>query len=176
MIQEMFPGRVTEAAAAGFVGLLSLFNMAGRIGWSSLSDRVGRRPTYAAFFLLGAVLYALTPQAGGYGGVALFVLGYGVILTMYGGGFATIPAYLKDLFGVANVGAIHGRLLTAWSVAGVLGPVLVNYIRAYQLDRGVPKVEAYTVTMYLMAGLLAVGFVCNLLVRPVAPRPPAPGG
>ncbi len=170
MIQETFPGRVTAAAAAGFVGLLSVFNMAGRFGWSSLSDRIGRKPTYAVFFALGAALYALTPQAGRLGSVALFVLGYGVIMSMYGGGFATIPAYLKDRFGVAHVGAIHGRLLTAWSLAGVAGPVLVNYIRAYQIERGVPKVEAYTVTMYLMAGLLAVGFACNLLVRPVARR------
>ncbi|MBN9520011.1 OFA family MFS transporter [bacterium] len=170
MIQETFPGRVTAAAAAGFVGLLSLFNMAGRFGWSSLSDRIGRKPTYVVFFALGAALYALTPQAGRLGSVALFVLGYGVIMSMYGGGFATIPAYLKDRFGVAHVGAIHGRLLTAWSLAGVAGPVLVNYIRAYQIESGVPKVEAYTVTMYLMAGLLAVGFVCNLLVRPVARR------
>jgi MFS family permease len=170
MIQEMFPGRVTAAAAAGFVGLLSLFNMAGRIGWSSFSDRIGRKPTYAVFFSLGAVLYALIPQTRHLESVAPFVLACGLILSMYGGGFATIPAYLKDRFGVAHVGAIHGRLLTAWSVAGIAGPVLVNNIREYQLGRGVPTVEAYTVTMYLMAGLLLVGFVCNLLVRPVDRR------
>jgi hypothetical protein len=167
MIQEMFPSQVTAAAAAGFVGLLSLFNMVGRIGWSSTSDFIGRKPTYAIFFLLGAILYALTPQTGRLGSVALFVLCYAVIMSMYGGGFATIPAYLKDRFGTAYVGAIHGRLLTAWSVAGVAGPVLVNYIRAYQIDHGVPKGEVYTVTMYLMAGLLVVGFICNLLVTPV---------
>jgi len=171
MIQEMFPGRVSADAAAGFVGLLSLFNMAGRFAWSSLSDGVGRRLTYAVFFALGAALYALTPQAGRLGSVVLFVLGYGVVMSMYGGGFATIPAYLRDQFGTAQVGAIHGRLLTAWSLAGVAGPVLVNYIRQYQIDNGVPKAEAYTVTMYLMAGLLVVGFVCNLLVR----RPTAAG-
>lgn len=165
MIQEMFPERVSVPAAAGFVGLLSLFNMAGRLGWSSLSDAIGRKATYAAFFLLGAVLYALTPQTGRVGGVALFVLGYGVIMSMYGGGFATIPAYLRDTFGTSYVGAIHGRLLTAWSAAGVVGPSLVNYIRDYQVRHGVPPVEAYTVTMYLMAGLLCLGFVCNLLVR-----------
>ena len=96
-----------------------------------------------------------------------FFLGYGIILSMYGGGFATIPAYLRDLFGTMQVGAIHGRLLTAWSVAGVAGPVLVNYIREYQIKHDVPKSEAYTVTMYIMAGLLVVGFVCNLLVRPI---------
>ena len=98
------------------------------------------------------------------------MLGYGVIISMYGGGFATIPAYLRDLFGTVQVGAIHGRLLTAWSAAGVAGPVLVNYIREYQIDHGVPKADAYTVTMYVMAGLLVVGFVCNLLVRPVHER------
>jgi hypothetical protein len=87
---------------------------------------------------------------------------------MYGGGFATIPAYLRDLFGTAQVGAIHGRLLTAWSAAGIAGPVLVNYIREYQIDHGVAKADAYTVTMWIMAGLLVVGFVCNLLVRPVS--------
>jgi MFS family permease len=170
MIQEMFPGRVTAAAAAGFVGLLSLFNMAGRFCWSSLSDALGRKTTYAIFFSLGAVLYALTPATGRLGSVALFVLGYGIILSMYGGGFATIPAYLRDLFGTAQVGAIHGRLLTAWSMAGVAGPVLVNYLREFQISNGVAPAEAYTVTMYLMAGLLVVGLVCDLLVRPVDSR------
>ncbi len=165
MIQEMFPDRVSSAAAAGFVGLLSLFNMAGRFCWSSLSDYIGRKATYAVFFLLGAALYALTPQTGKLGSVVLFVLGYAVIMSMYGGGFATIPAYLRDQFGTAQVGAIHGRLLTAWSMAGVAGPVLVNYIREYQIGHGVAKAEAYTVTMYIMAGLLLVGLVCNALVR-----------
>jgi MFS family permease len=168
MIQEMFPGRVSADAASGFVGLLSLFNMAGRFAWSSVSDVIGRKSTYAVFFLLGAVLYALTPQTGRIGDVVLFVLGYGVILSMYGGGFATIPAYLRDLFGTAYVGAIHGRLLTAWSLAGVAGPVLVNYLRDFQINHGVAKVNAYTVTMYVMAVLLVVGFICNLLVRPMA--------
>jgi MFS family permease len=156
---------VSSAAAAGFVGLLSLFNMGGRLCWSSLSDYVGRKTTYAIFFLLGAVLYALTPQTGKLGSLALFVLGYAIIISMYGGGFATIPAYLRDLFGTAQVGAIHGRLLTAWSAAGVVGPVLVNYIREYQIEHGVARADAYTVTMYIMAGLLLVGLVCNALVR-----------
>jgi MFS family permease len=166
MIQEMFPGRVTEAAAAGFVGLLSLANMIGRVAWSSLSDVVGRKAVYAVFFLAGAVLYGLVPQAGRAGSLALFVLGYLAIMSMYGGGFATIPAYLRDQFGMSKVGAIHGRLLTSWSVAGVAGPMLVNYLRQSQIDRGVPKADAYTLTMYIMAGLLAVGFVCNALIRP----------
>jgi len=170
MIQEMFPGAITVSAAAGFVGLLSLANMGGRFFWSSLSDLIGRKPTYATFFLLGAVLYATVPTAGRIGSVALFVIGYVIIMSMYGGGFATIPAYLRDMFGTIQVGAIHGRLLTAWSTAGVLGPVLVNYIREYQIAHGVAKANAYTVTMYIMAGLLVIGFVCNLMVRAVHDR------
>ncbi len=170
MIQEMFPGRVDAAAAAGFVGLLSLFNMGGRFFWSSISDRIGRRATYAIFFALGLALYAVVPLAGNLGSIGLFVTGFALILSLYGGGFATIPAYLRDLFGTFQVSAIHGRLLTAWSVAGVLGPVLVNYLRAWQIGRGVPPAQAYTVTMYIMAALLAVGFVCNRLIRPLEPR------
>lgn len=170
MSQEMFPGRISPAAAAGFVGLLSIFNMLGRFFWASTSDFIGRKSTYAIFFVLGVVLYAAVPWTGHTGNIFLFVLFYGVILSMYGGGFSTIPAYLRDVFGVRYVGAIHGRLLTAWSVAGVLGPVLVNYIRQYQIDSGVAKADAYTVTMFIMAGLLVVGFVLNLLMRPVAER------
>jgi MFS family permease len=165
MIQEMFPNRVSAAAAAGFVGLLSLFNMAGRFAWSSTSDTIGRKPTYAIFFALGAVLYALTPQSGKLGNLVLFVACYAIIMSMYGGGFATIPAYLRDQFGTARVGAIHGRLLTAWSLAGVAGPYLLNRLRDDQIKSGVPATEVYTVILYLMAGLLVVGFVCNLLVR-----------
>lgn len=167
MIQEMFPGVIGAAAAAGFVGLLSLANMIGRFAWSSCSDLIGRRTTYMIFFVLGAVLYALIPTTGRLGSVTYFVAFYAVILSMYGGGFATIPAYLRDLFGVMHVGAIHGRLLTAWSVAGVAGPVLVNYIREYQIAHGVVKANAYSVTMYIMAGLLIAGFVANFLVTPV---------
>ena len=131
MIQEMFRG-VSRRGRGGFVGLLSLFNMAGRFGWASLSDRIGRKATYGIFFTLGLVLY-MSPYAGRIGSVALFVACDVIILSMYGGGFATIPAYLCDMFGTRYVGAIHGRLLTAWSAAGVLGPVLVNYIREYQI-------------------------------------------
>ena len=124
MIQDLFPGRVTKEAAAGFVGLLSLFNLAGRFGWSSLSDKIGRKPTYLIYFLLGGLLYVFVPIAAHLGSVALFVGSAALILSMYGGGFATIPAYLRDLFGTLQVGAIHGRLLTAWSAAGVAGPYL----------------------------------------------------
>lgn len=167
MIQEMFKGTVTVAAAAGFVGLLSLFNMGGRFFWSTVSDYIGRKNTYHIFFLLGAALYASVPFMGTIGNVALFVLLYAVIMSMYGGGFATIPAYLADIFGTLYVGGIHGRLLTAWATAGVLGPVLVNYLREFQIDSGVAKADAYNITMYIMAGILLLGFVFNSLIRPV---------
>src|SRR5450631_1560808 len=158
------------AIAAGFTGLLSLFNIAGRIFWASLSDHIGRKITYVIFFLLGITLYASVPSTAAAGYLALFVASFCVVLSMYGGGFATIPAYLADLFGTRMVGAIHGRLLTAWSAAGVIGPVLVNYIRDYQLDHGVPRAQVYSITMYILAGLLAIGFLCNISIKPVNPR------
>ena len=148
MIQESFKDTVSAAAAAGFVGLLSLFNMGGRFVWASASDYVGRKNTYFIFFALGAVLYWLVPSFASTGNIALFVLCYCVILSMYGGGFSTVPAYLADMFGTAFVGGIHGRLLTAWAAAGVAGPVLVNYIRRYQIEVAkLPKAEAYSATM-----------------------------
>ncbi|RZT99523.1 nitrate/nitrite transporter NarK [Advenella incenata] len=168
MIQESFQGMITAAAAAGFVGLLSLANMSGRFLWSTVSDYIGRKLTYSTFFVLGTVLYLLVPGMGTGGHVALFVLFYLVILSMYGGGFSTVPAYLADLFGTRYVGGIHGRLLTAWSAAGVFGPVLVNYIRDYQLQMGIPPSDVYIYTMYVMAGLLVIGFICNMMIRPVA--------
>jgi MFS family permease len=167
MIQEIFDGRVSPSAAAGFVGLISLFNMVGRFCWATTSDYIGRRNTYMVFFLLGILLYSTVPTLGHLGSIPLFVAAFCIILSMYGGGFATIPAYLRDMFGTYQVGAIHGRLLTAWSVAGVLGPVLVNYIRQYQIDNGVPKAQAYSVTMYIMCALLLIGFLCNFAMRPV---------
>ncbi|HXZ01688.1 MAG TPA: OFA family MFS transporter [Stellaceae bacterium] len=170
MSQEMFPGRVTAIAASGFVGLMSLFNMGGRFFWASMSDLLGRKNTYVIFFVLGAALYAAVPYAGEIGSVALFVLAYGVIFSMYGGGFATVPAYLKDMFGTRYVGAIHGLLLTAWSMAGIFGPVLVNYIRAYNVAHGVAKAQAYNVTMYVMAVLLVIGFICNFFIAAVHER------
>ncbi|HVY08042.1 MAG TPA: OFA family MFS transporter [Burkholderiales bacterium] len=162
-------GQIATIAAA-FTGLLSLFNIAGRFFWASLSDYIGRKATYFVFFTLGFVLYASAPWAGHAGYLALFVGFFCIILTMYGGGFATIPAYLADMFGTQMVGAIHGRLLTAWSTAGVLGPVIVNYINDYQIHHGVPKSAAYDTTMYILAALLVGGFLCNLLVRPVADK------
>jgi MFS family permease len=170
MSQEMFPGHITATAAAGFVGLMSLLNMGGRFFWASVSDFIGRKNTYFVFFALGFVMYALVPYAGATGSVGLFVMCFCVIISMYGGGFATVPAYLRDMFGTRYVGAIHGMLLTAWSAAGIFGPVLVNYIRQYNVDHGIPKAQAYNVTMYLMAALLVVGFLCNLLIRAVDER------
>jgi MFS family permease len=167
MIQEIFSGRVSAEIAASFVGLLSLFNMVGRFFWASTSDYIGRRNTYFVFFALGILLYSTVPSIGYAGSIPLFVAAFVIILSMYGGGFATIPAYLRDVFGTMHVGAIHGRLLTAWSAAGVLGPVLINYIREYQIERGVPKAQAYSVTMYIMCGLLFIGLICNFCMRPV---------
>jgi len=170
MSQEMFPGKVSVVAAAGFVGLLSLFNLLGRFLWASASDYIGRKNTYFCIFVLGTVLYCIVPWTGSIGSVSLFVACFVVILSMYGGGFATVPAYLSDMFGTRYVGAIHGCLITAWSAAGVFGPVLVNYIREYQVSHGVPKAQAYDVTMFVMAGLLVIGFFCNLFVKAVDPR------
>jgi len=167
MSQEMFKDQFTPERAAAFVGLLSLFNMGGRFVWSTLSDYLGRKNTYFIFFVLGCVLYASIPYTGQLHNVALFIASYAVIMSMYGGGFSTIPAYLADIFGTRYVGAIHGRLLTAWSTAGVAGPVLVNYLRESQIAQGVAKADAYNMTMHIMAGLLVVGFLCNLAVRAV---------
>jgi MFS family permease len=168
MCQDMFG--VSAAVGGGFAGLLSLFNMGGRIFWSSLSDVTGRKLIYCVYFVLGAVLYALVPATQRIQSVTLFVLVAAVIISMYGGGFATIPAYLRDLFGTMHLGAIHGRLITAWSMAAVLGPQLVNYVSTYQVRHGVPKGEAYNLTMYVMAGLLLLGLGANLLVHPVDER------
>ena len=158
------------AVAAGFTGLLSVFNIAGRFFWASLSDRLGRKITYLTIFLLGIALYLLTPWAARAGDKLLFVGCFCVILSMYGGGFATVPAYLADIFGTRFVGAIHGRLLTAWSVAGIIGPVLVGSLREAALSAGVTGAAVYEVTLYLLAGLLVIGLVANALVRPVTAR------
>jgi MFS family permease len=185
MLQEIFGGKlighpelgfsalsadqktVIAGIAAGFAGLLSLFNIGGRIFWASLSDYIGRKNTYYCFFIIGIVLYALAPTFAQLGEKALFVLAFGVILSMYGGGFATVPAYLADMFGTQFVGAIHGRLLTAWSTAGIIGPVVVNYIREYELAAGVPRDHLYDYTMYVLCAMLVAGLICNFLVKPV---------
>jgi MFS family permease len=187
MLQEVFGGRLIgsevgfdgltatqksqiAAIAAGFTGLLSLFNITGRIAWASWSDRIGRKATYTVFFALGFLLYTSVPWSGHAGHVALFVGTFCLILSMYGGGFATVPAYLADLFGTQMVGAIHGRLLTAWSAAGIFGPVVVNYLREYQLAHGVERARVYDITMYILGGSLLAGLALNLRVRQVAAR------
>src|SRR3954471_12985560 len=187
MLQEVFGGNLigvplkfgeldkTQLAAiatiaGGFAALLSLFNIGGRFFWASLSDKLGRKLTYVVFFVLGGVLYASLPGSAAAGSKLLFVGAVCIILSMYGGGFSTVPAYLADIFGTQFVGAIHGRLLTAWATAGILGPVVVNYMRDYQLNLGMPRNEVYNQTMYILVGFLAVGLVANLLIRPVAQK------
>jgi len=158
------------AVAGGFTALLSLFNIGGRFFWASLSDKLGRKMTYFVFFVLGGLLYFSIPSSAGSGSKLAFVGAFCIILSMYGGGFATIPAYLADLFGTQFVGAIHGRLLTAWATAGILGPVVVNYMREYQLGLGIPREQVYNQTMYILVGMLVIGFIANLMVRPVADK------
>ncbi len=156
--------------AAGVGGLLSLFNIGGRFFWASMSDYIGRKNTYFMFFLLGIALYALAPIFATMGSKLLFVFSLCIILSMYGGGFATVPAYLADMFGTQFVGAIHGRLLTAWSTAGIIGPVVVNYIREFQLAAGVPRDQLYNTTMYILCAMLIAGLICNYLIKPVDPK------
>ncbi|WP_326837751.1 OFA family MFS transporter [Amycolatopsis rhabdoformis] len=169
MITDFFKGTsapVSTAAAAGFVAMLSLTNMLGRFVWSSVSDLVGRKNIYRFYLGLGALLYlviALTTNSS----KLLFVLCAMLILSFYGGGFSTLPAYLKDLFGNYQVGAIHGRLLTAWSVAGVLGPLIVDGIADSEKSAGKSGPDLYATSFYIMIGLLVVGFIANEFVRPV---------
>jgi MFS family permease len=155
------------AAAAGLVGLISLFNCLGRIFWASLSDKIGRKNMYYTIFILGIALYCLLPTWGHLGLPTLFVLSICIILTMYGGGFATVPAYLADIFGTQMVGAIHGRLITAWSVAGVAGPALIAGLRQIQIEHGVAHALVYDITLYIMALLLLGGLACNFFIKPV---------
>jgi MFS family permease len=187
MLQEVFGGALIDlpkkfneldktqlaaiaAIAGGFAALLSLFNIGGRFFWASLSDKFGRKMTYTIFFLLGGVLYASLPSSAAAGNKLLFVGAVCVIVSMYGGGFSTVPAYLADIFGTQFVGAIHGRILTAWSTAGIVGPVVVNYMREYQLGLGIPREQVYNQTMYILVGFLVIGLICNLLVKPLNPK------
>ena len=188
MLQEIFGGRLIGQAeltfskldpgqlkaiatiAAGFTGLISLFNIGGRFFWASLSDRIGRKTTYFCFFVLGIALYASLPWAAHLGSTALFVGVVCIILSMYGGGFATVPAYLADMFGTLFVGAIHGRLLTAWSVAGIIGPQVVNNWRDARIASGIPREAVYDPILYALVGLLVIGLIANFAVRPVASR------
>jgi MFS family permease len=187
MLQEVFGGNLIGVAkkfgeldkaqlaaiagvAAGFTALLSLFNIGGRFFWASMSDKLGRKMTYVVFFVLGGILYASMPGSAAAGSKLLFVAAVCIILSMYGGGFATVPAYLADLFGTQMVGAIHGRLLTAWATAGIIGPVVVNYMREYQLGLGLPREQVYNQTMYILVGMLVIGLICNLMIRPLADK------
>jgi len=187
MLQEVFGGsligvdatfsqldatqlKAIAGVAAGFTALISLFNIGGRFFWASLSDKLGRKTTYTVFFVLGGLLYASVPSSAAALSITLFVGAFCLILSMYGGGFATVPAYLADLFGTQFVGAIHGRLLTAWSTAGILGPVVVNYMREYQLGLGLPRNQVYNQTMYILVGMLVIGLLCNWAIRPVAEK------
>lgn len=188
MLQEIFGGRLIgrpeivftalnagqltaiAAIAAGFAGLLSLFNIGGRFFWASLSDFIGRKNTYYCFFVIGIVLYAAAPAMAHAGSVAFFVLFFAIIISMYGGGFSTVPAYLADIFGTQFVGAIHGRLLTAWSTAGIIGPVVVNYIREGEIAAGVQRAYVYDVTLYILAGFLVAGLICNWAVKPLGAK------
>src|SRR3954464_11918293 len=185
MLQEIFAGKLIgmpnlsfgqlsaeqrtaiAGIAAGFAGLLSLFNIGGRFFWASVSDYIGGKNTFYCFFLIGIALYALAPTFANIGSKALFVAAFCIILSMYGGGFSTVPAYLADIFGTQFVGAIHGRLLTAWSTAGIIGPVVVNYIREFQLAAGVPRDQLYNTTMYILCAMLIAGLICNYLIKPV---------
>jgi MFS family permease len=155
------------AVGAGFVGLISVFNILGRIGWATSSDKLGRKRTYFIFFILGIAMYLSANYFAGSKSLALFVTAFCVVSSMYGGGFATIPAYLADIFGTQFVGAIHGRLLTAWSTAGIVGPVIVNYMHDTRLEAGVPFNQIYAPIFLVLAGLLVVGLIANLLIKPV---------
>lgn len=168
MIQDYFPG-VTAAAAAGFVGILSLANMAGRFVWSTTSDYIGRKNIYLIYLGVGILLYLLIAFVGN-SSLILFILAAIFILSFYGGGFSTIPAYLRDMFGYYQVGAIHGRLLTAWAAAGVAGPLIVNSVVEAQANTGAEGPDLYTVSMFIMVGLLAIGLISNILMRPVAEK------
>jgi MFS family permease len=188
LLQDIFGGRLfhdpsipfehftdaqrTLAAGVGaaFVGLFSLFNIAGRFFWASLSDRIGRQPVYYAFFVLGVLCYAALTPLSGAGMIGVFAALVCVIASMYGGGFATIPAYLADMFGTLFVGAIHGRLLTAWSTAGILGPVLVNYLHDSRLAQGITRAHVYDSIFYVLVGMLLIGLIANASIRPVAAK------
>jgi MFS family permease len=185
MLQETFGGRLfsdpsvgfaqfsdaqkalAAAVGAGFVGLFSLFNIAGRFFWASLSDKIDRKTTYYCFFVLGVICYASAPTLATLGMLAVFAAAFCLIASMYGGGFATVPAYLADIFGTQFVGAIHGRLLTAWSTAGIVGPVIVNYMHDTRLAQGIAPDKIYGPIFYVLAGLLVAGFIANFLIRPL---------
>ena len=172
MMQDMFHRTPLEAAA--IVSLISIFNASGRFLWASASDYIGRRTTYAIFFVAQFIIFLMIPGLASSANWIVFEAALFAVFTMYGGGFATIPAFLADIFGPDNVGAIHGALLTAWSAAAVAGPVIITELsnRAKAaLPSGGDRAHIYDTPLQVLAGLLAVGFVLTLLVRPLAQRP-----
>jgi MFS family permease len=171
MMQDLF--RKTALEAGAVVSLISLFNMGGRFGWASLSDYIGRRNTYLTFFLVQPVLFIVIPGLASAGRWVPFEAALFTVFTMYGGGFATIPAFLADLFGTDNVGAIHGSVLTAWSAAAIAGPVIVTQLSAgakAALAPGASRIHIYDQPLRVLAALLVVGFVLTMLVRPLSTR------
>jgi MFS family permease len=168
MMQDMF--HQTPLQAAAVVSLISVFNASGRFLWASVSDYIGRRNTYTIFFVVQFVLFLLIPRLAASGNWLVFEASLFTVFTMYGGGFATIPAFLADIFGPDNVGAIHGALLTAWSAAAVVGPVIITELsnRAKAaLPPGADRIHIYDTPLQILAGMLAVGFLLTLLVRPL---------
>lgn len=161
---------LAAAIGGGFVGLFSLFNIGGRFFWATLSDSIGRKTTYFVFFVVGALCYEIASIFAGMKAIAVFAVALCIIASMYGGGFSTVPAYLADIFGTRYVGAIHGRLLTAWSTAGIIGPVIVNYLHDTRLAQGVPHDQVYNLIFNVLAVLLIAGFICNALIGPVHAR------
>ena len=175
MMQDMFNRTPLQAAAV--VSLISIFNAGGRFLWASASDYIGRRNTYATFFLAQLVLFVLILRFAADGAWVLFEVSLFAVFTMYGGGFATIPAFLADIFGPQNVGAIHGALLTAWSAAAIAGPLIITELsnRAKAaLPPGAERVHIYDTPLHVLAALLAVGFVLTLLVKPLRQSSGAP--
>jgi MFS family permease len=168
MMQDLFSK--TPAQAAVIVSLISIFNAGGRFLWASSSDYIGRRNTYTVFFVVQFFLFLLIPRLAASGNWPAFLASLFTVFTMYGGGFATIPAFLADIFGPENVGAIHGATLTAWSAAAVAGPVIITELsnRAKAaLAAGASKIHVYDTPLEVLAVLLAAGFVLTLLVRPL---------
>lgn len=168
MMQDMF-GR-TPLEAGAIVSIISLFNAGGRFAWASASDVIGRRNTYTIFFVAQLALFLLIPGLAARGNWWLFQVSLFAVFTMYGGGFATIPAFLADIFGPMNVGAIHGAVLTAWSAAAIVGPLVITELanRAKAaLPPGANRVGIYDQPLEVLAALLAVGAVVTLFVRPL---------
>jgi MFS family permease len=168
MMQDLFQKSAVEAGA--IVSIISLFNAGGRFFWASSSDYIGRRNTYTLFFVVQIALFLLIPGIAAAGSWGIFLACLFTVFTMYGGGFATIPAFLADIFGSENVGAIHGATLTAWSAAAIVGPLIITQLsdRAKAaLAPGASKVHIYDTPLQVLAAMLAIGFVLTLIVRPI---------